>query len=136
MQFARRFAADQSRRLRDSGKDGLVPSACPFAALCHRRGGRVQSRMSTAAEVAAWLAREVRAASKLSQKDAAVAIEDTFGSRHVYHNPKGALAISKAVLAEFRQLPAPDVLWVGGRRFWRLREAADAPGRTTTARHR
>ena len=92
--------------------------------------------MSTAAEVAAWLAKEVRAAGKLSQKDAAAAIEDTFGSRHVYHNPKGALAISKEVLAAFRRLTAADVLWVGGLRFWRLREAADEPGRQTTARRR
>ena len=75
------------------------------------------------------MAREVRDAGKLSQRDAAAAIEETFGSRHVYHNPKGALAISKAVLAAFRQLTADDVLWIGGRRFWRLREPADEPGR-------
>ena len=85
--------------------------------------------MSTAAEVAAWMAKEVRDTGKLSHKDAAAAIADTFGPRHVYHNPKGALAISKEVLAAFRQLTAADVLWVGGRRFWRLREEADEPGR-------
>ena len=85
--------------------------------------------MSTAAEVAAWLAREVRAAGELSQKDAVAAIEDQFGRGHVYPNPKGNPAISKAVLTAFGKLTKDDVLWVRGRRFWRLREAADGPGR-------
>ena len=85
--------------------------------------------MYTAAEVAAWMAREVRAAGELSQKEAAAAIADRFGSGHVYLNPKGNLAISKAVLAAFCELTRDDVLWIRGRRFWRLREAADGPGR-------
>ena len=85
--------------------------------------------MSTAAEVAAWMAREVRASGELFQKEAAATIADTFGGRHVYPNPKGNLAISKAVLAAFRALTRDDVLWIRGHRFWRLREAADGPGR-------
>ena len=85
--------------------------------------------MSTAAEVAAWMAKEVRAAGALSQKEAAAAIADTFGGGHVYPNPKGNLAISKEVLAAFGELTRDDVLWIRGRRFWRLREAADGPGR-------
>ena len=85
--------------------------------------------MSTAAEVAAWMAREVRAAGELSQKEAAAAIEDRFGRGHVYPNHKGNLAISKALLDSFGELTRDDVLWIRGRRFWRLREQADGPGR-------
>ena len=85
--------------------------------------------MSTTAEVAAWMAKEVRAAGELFQKEAAATIADTFGGGHVYPNPKGNLAISKAVLTAFRELTREDVLWIRGRRFWRLREEADGPGR-------
>ncbi len=91
--------------------------------------GLLQQLMSTAAEVAAWMAKEVRASGELSQKEAAVAIEDRFGSGHVYPNPKGNLAISKAALAAFGELTHDDVLWIRGRRFWRLRKAEDGPGR-------
>ena len=75
------------------------------------------------------MAKEVRAAGELSQKEAAAAIEDTFGAGHVYPNPRGNLAISKHVLAAFRELTKDDVLWIRGQRFWRLREEADGPGR-------
>lgn len=85
--------------------------------------------MSTVAEVAAWMAKEVRATGELSQKEAAAAIEDRFGGRHVHPNPMGNLAISKKVLAAFRELTRDDVLWIRGRRYWRLREEADGPGR-------
>ena len=85
--------------------------------------------MNTAAEVAAWMAKEVRANGELSQREAAATIEDRFRGGHVYPNPKGNLAISKAVLAAFGELTREDVLWIRGRRFWRLREEADGPGR-------
>ena len=85
--------------------------------------------MSTAAEVAEWMASEVRAAGELFQKEAAATIEDRFGGGHVYPNPKGNLAISKTVLAAFREQTRDDVLWIRGRRYWRLREKADGPGR-------
>ena len=85
--------------------------------------------MHTAVDVARWMAEEVRAAGKLSQQDAAAAIDVRFGGGHVYPNPKGNLAISKAVLAAFGELTRDDVLWIRGRRFWRLREEADGPGR-------
>ena len=85
--------------------------------------------MSTAAEVAEWMKREVRATGELLQKEAAATIADTFGGGHVYPNPKGNLAISKAVLSAFRERTRDDVLWIRGRRFWRLREEADGPGR-------
>ncbi len=85
--------------------------------------------MSTAAEVAEWMAKEVRAAGELFQKDAAAAIKDRFGRGHFYPNPKGNLAISKAVLTAFGKLTRDDVFWIRGRRFWRLREEADRPGR-------
>ena len=89
--------------------------------------------MNTAAEVAGWIAEAVRASGTLSQKEAATAIADTFRGGHVYPNPKGNLAISKAVLAAFRRLTRDDVLWIRGRRFWRLREAADGLGRLPRA---
>ena len=85
--------------------------------------------MSTAAAVAEWMAREVRAAGELSQKEAAATIADMFGDGHVYPNPRGNLAISKAVLVAFRERTCDDVLWIRGRRLWRLREEADGPGR-------
>ena len=85
--------------------------------------------MNTAAEVAEWMAKEVRATGELFQKEAAAAIADMFRGGHVYPNPKGNLALSKAVLSAFRNLTKDDVLWIRGQRFWRLREEADGPGR-------
>ena len=84
---------------------------------------------STAAEVAEWMAKEVRASGELSQREAAATIADTFGGTHVYPYPKGKVAISRAVLAAFCELTKDEVLWIRGRRFWRLREEADGPGR-------
>ena len=46
--------------------------------------GLSQPSMSIAAEGVVWVAKEVRAAGELFQKDAAAAIEARFGRRHVY----------------------------------------------------
>lgn len=75
------------------------------------------------------MAKEVRASGELSQKEAAAAIADMFRGGYVFPNPEGNLAISKVVLAAFRHLTKDDVLRIRGRRFWRLREEADGPGR-------
>ena len=84
---------------------------------------------STTSQVAEWMAKEVRATGELYQKEAAATIADAFGDEHVYPNPKGHLAITKAVLTAFHELTQDDVIWIRGRRFWRLREEADGPGR-------
>ncbi len=85
--------------------------------------------MSTPAEVAEWMANEVRSKGELYQQDAVDAIERLFGADHVYDNENGNPAISKPVLAAFRKLTESDVIWIRGERYWRRREQADEPGR-------
>lgn len=85
--------------------------------------------MSTPADVAAWMAEEVRTKGELYQEDAVGVIESRFGSEYVYDNENGNLAISKAVLAEFRRITKGDVVWVRSERYWRKRETGDEPGR-------
>jgi hypothetical protein len=72
---------------------------------------------------------ELRRVQYLYQADAAFEIEERFGSEFVYVNDNGNLAISRKVLAEFRELTADIVVWERGERLWRLREAHDQPGR-------
>lgn len=85
--------------------------------------------MSTPAEVAAWMAHEVRSNGELYQQEAVDTIERRFGVEHVYDNANGNQAISKAVLAAFRRLTEKDVIWVKNGRYWRLRDAHDEEGR-------
>lgn len=85
--------------------------------------------MSAPAEVAAWMAAEVRTKGELYQEDAVSVIEDRFGRDYVYDNEQGNPAISRAVLAAFRKLSDSDIVWDRTERCWRLREAGDEPGR-------
>lgn len=85
--------------------------------------------MSTAVDVANWMANEVREKRELYQQDAVYAIEQKFGAEHIYDNERGNQAISKPVLLAFRKISAEDVIWVRQGRYWRLRERADESGR-------
>lgn len=85
--------------------------------------------MSTPAEVAQWMADEVRRRRELHQEDCVWQIAKRFGKEHVYENVNGNPAISKAVLSAFRKLTEKDVIWIRSDRFWRLRERHDEPTR-------
>ena len=85
--------------------------------------------MAEVNEIAEWMAAEVRRVGELYQEDAVDQIERKFGSDYVYDNENGNPAISKSVLAEFRNLTAEDIIWVRGDRYWRRREEGDEPGR-------
>ena len=69
----------------------------------------------------------------LYQDEAAWSIQKTFGKEFVYQNENGNLAISKKVLAEFRELTEKSAVWDRSQRAWRPRHASDGPGRQVDA---
>jgi len=85
--------------------------------------------MFTAEDVANWMLSELEKDQILYQETAVSDIQERFGNSFVYDNPNGNLAISKEVLAEFRELTNDQVVWVRGERCWRFREKHDDPGR-------
>jgi hypothetical protein len=88
--------------------------------------------MTTATDVAEWMAEKVLEDKSLYQNDAAPEIERRFGAAFVYLNANRNLAIKKDVLAIFNKLTKDNVVW--SRRFhhWRPREKDDLPGRRQT----
>lgn len=80
-------------------------------------------------EIAEWMVQEIRESGELYQEVAVDEIEKLFGSERLYDNGNGNQAISKNVLASFRELTKDEVIWVRGELFWRKREDFDEPGR-------
>jgi hypothetical protein len=68
--------------------------------------------MTTAREVAQWMADEIERFPVLDQSDAAARIQVHFGDGFTYQNRNRNTAISKAVLAEFEQITRATVVWV------------------------
>jgi len=80
-------------------------------------------------DVAKWMVEELRRSNYLYQETAVMEIATKFGDDFVYFNENGNLAISKAVLTQFRKLTGESVVWERGERMWRQREIHDEPGR-------
>jgi hypothetical protein len=83
----------------------------------------------TAAQVAAWMLKELEASDCLYQNVAADQIALLFGYEFTYDNARGNRAISKEVLAEFKKLTGNTVVWQRRERVWRKRQSYDEPGR-------
>ena len=83
-----------------------------------------------AAAVARWMLGELETQGGLLYQETVVYdIASEFGDDFVYENENGNLAISQAVLREFRRLTEKTVVWERGTRFWRWREDYDASGK-------
>lgn len=82
----------------------------------------------TANDVARWMLAEFSKEGILFQEEAVGCIEVLFGEPHFYVNDNGNLAISKAVLKEFKRL-TPHAVWERDDKYWRLREADDGDAR-------
>ncbi len=85
--------------------------------------------MTTARDVAQWMADEVQSDGYLPQEYAVGEIIDRFGFDFVYMNDNGNYAIARPVLREFRKLTNDTVVWEQYERRWRLREPSDPPKR-------
>jgi hypothetical protein len=85
--------------------------------------------MTTAADVAQWMVEELKRVKYLYQEEAVHQIAQRFGDKFTYINNEGGYSIGRDVLAAFRRLTEPDVVWERGDRMWRLREKYDEPGR-------
>lgn len=83
----------------------------------------------TAADVAQWMADQMRHRGQLTQKHVAYEIRREFGLEFTYTNKNKNLAIDKKVLKLFRELTEHDVVWEPGPRRWRLRRSTDPTGR-------
>jgi hypothetical protein len=84
---------------------------------------------ANAKTVAAWMLRELEDSNWLYQEMAVYKIRSKFGSEFVYQNQNGNLAISPAVLKEFRRLTEGTVVWDRSGRMWRKRRPHDPEGR-------
>lgn len=84
--------------------------------------------MTDTAAAAKFMYELLASSGELRQDDAAQQLYTYFGEEHVYFNSQGNLAIKADVLTAFRKL-TPDVVWLKGSRYWRLRLDGDIPGR-------
>lgn len=82
----------------------------------------------TEKDVALWMVEELSRNNVLDQSYAVLQIEKKFGSKFLYDNDNGNLAISKNVLKWFNRL-TPNIVWSRGHSCWRLREESDYTGR-------
>lgn len=85
--------------------------------------------MPTAADVAAWMVRELAKTDWLAHEDAVAGIERHFGAAFLHAGAARREAIHEDVLAEFRKLTADTVVWDRSEHAWRPRDAADDPTR-------
>lgn len=72
-------------------------------------------------DVADWMVAESQKSHWLYQETMVYKIRQMFGQEYVYLNQNGNLAISKAVLKEFRKLTEDTLVWERGERAWRPR---------------
>jgi hypothetical protein len=85
--------------------------------------------MSTARDVAEWMAGHLYRDGKLYEKLVIFPLKEKFGNEFV-SRVKAHWAIRKDVLAEFKKLaPTEKVVWVEKGRYWRLRVPEDVPGK-------
>ena len=85
----------------------------------------VSDSTPTALDVARWMKAELDRQGDLYQEAVVCDIAGKFGDQFTYINENGNPAISRAVLAEFRRLTEPDVVWARGERCWRKRQSYD-----------
>ena len=78
-----------------------------------------------AVDVANWMLDKIIKKRELYQNDVVYQIEEKFGSRFVYENRNGNLAINREVLKEFRKLTEKTVVWSRIEFCWRIRGADD-----------
>lgn len=84
--------------------------------------------MTKVEDAAVWLLAEVKAHQIVYQDTAVHDLEAKFGPDVVYINNNGNPAVASDVLEAFKKI-SPDVVWSRSERYWRIREAGDAPGR-------
>lgn len=85
--------------------------------------------MTTAHDVAVWMAKRLDESGILAQEEVVWDIREQFGDAFVYENDNGQLAIAKNVLTAFNKLTKETVVWVKPDRSWRKRLESDEPGR-------
>ena len=78
-----------------------------------------------ASDVARWMLGQINKKRELYHEEVVYQIEEKFGSKFVYDNEAGNLAISREVLKEFRKLTEKTVVWSRIEFCWRIRSADD-----------
>jgi len=84
--------------------------------------------MTTASDVARWMANQLEAKAYIYQDEIVYSIQKDFGDEFVYLNQNGNYGIVKPVLDAFNKL-TPEAIWSRGERCWRKRAEYDRPGR-------
>ncbi|MGO7484071.1 hypothetical protein ACCT28_23005 [Rhizobium ruizarguesonis] len=83
-----------------------------------------------AKDVAEWMIEFMGQDYWLYQEIVVYEIRDRFGEDYVYLNQSGNLAISRAVLKEFRKLTEGKLVWERGERAWRPARVDEAGKRS------
>jgi hypothetical protein len=92
--------------------------------MAHKKRKGKKSKNATPEDVAAWMAKRVRADGELDQGAAALRIRKKFGDSFVTLTSGGGYSISKPVREAFHTL-MPDVVWEISQWRWRLRTIGD-----------
>jgi hypothetical protein len=79
-----------------------------------------------ASDVAQWMFEQISKKRELYHEEVVYQIEEKFGTKFVYENQEGNLAISREVLKEFRKLTEKTVVWSRSELFWRFRSDDDS----------
>jgi Family of unknown function (DUF6953) len=80
-------------------------------------------------DVAKWMVEQFHALGALNQGVAAAQIRQTFGGQHTYISKNGNIAISPAVLREFRKMTEGIAVWERANLRWRKRTVFDRDSR-------
>ena len=78
-----------------------------------------------ASDVAQWMLNQINKKRELYHEEVVYQIEEKFGSKFVYDNEEGNLAISREVLKEFRKLTEKTVVWSRSEFCWIIISADD-----------
>jgi 3-methyladenine DNA glycosylase Tag len=102
----------------NTAASGLQAANCWMGSLAKKawnfvpiKQGQRNRAAPTPTSVATWMSEELKAHDVLYQSKTVYDIEEIFGETFVYENENGNLAISRAVLAEFRRLTESSVVW-------------------------
>ena len=78
--------------------------------------------MTSAAEIALWMMNHIRerAPKAVYQSTVVATIRSTYGAEWSYTNDNGNWAIDRKVLAEFKKIKTPDVVWNMGGQYWHI----------------
>lgn len=75
---------------------------------------------------ARWMADRVESKGQLTRSDAATGVERHFGNEYLEVNAEGDIVVQRRVVAIFRAMTLPDVMWSKHSKAWHLQRSRSA----------